>query len=324
MPFSLPLHRPNRQARHTDNTTQSVTPSPGPAQDGVEAASQAGDGAAEITDPPAASAAAAEQTPATTPGNPLHRANRPPPQTFHRAPPPHTLGRSSLSSSVGGRHRFDWHSVTAPPPPALPLQRSPFSTSLHRPRPLHPDRELPPAQAGENLHPPQYPSTQHQGAELGREGSQGSSQVYKCTGPEKEHRRCFTQVGSSVLFSHPLTLSSSLLLLYTPSHTFSLCFSPSHSPLHRITSYYSILLPFTASHSYSVRLTPSSLSHFSIPLTHSFSLALPPTHSLSHFLTPSGSFILSHAHSFSHVCTPTHFFSLPFVPSLFLSLSRRL
>lgn len=205
MPFSLPLHRPNRQARHTDNTTQSVTPSPRPAEEGVEAASEGVDRAAEITDAPAAAAAsAAEQPPATTTGNPPRHFNRPLPQTVLRAPPPHTLGRSSPPSSAGGRHRFDWHSVTAPPPPVPPLSRPngvapPFSTSLHRPGPLHPDREhrpafAPPVPAAGNLYPLQYPHLQHQGPELGRDGGQGSSQVYRCSGPEKEHRRCFTQV----------------------------------------------------------------------------------------------------------------------------------
>lgn len=232
MPFSLPLHRPNRQARHTDNTTQSATPSPGPAEDGVEAAGQGGDGAAEMTDPPAATAMAAEQTAASTTGNPPRHVNRPPPQTVLRNPTRHTLGRSSPSSSVGSRHRFNWHSVTAPPPPAPPLQRPngvapPFSTSLHRPGPVHPDRELrpgfaPPVPAAGSLYPLQYPHIQHQGAELDREGGRGSSQVYKCSGPEKEHRRCFTQVGSSLFFSLPHSPSHTLSLPPTPSHFFSL------------------------------------------------------------------------------------------------------
>lgn len=219
----------------------------------MEAASQGGDGAAEITDPPAATAVAAEQTAASTTGNPPHPVNRPPPQTFVRAPPRHTLGRSSPSSSVVGRHRFDWQSVTAPPPPAPPLQRPngvapPFSTSLHRPGPLHPDRELrpafaPPVPAAGNLYPLQYPHIQHQGAELGRESSRGSSQVFKCSGPEKEYRRCFTQVGSSFSFSMPPTPSHTLSLLTTSTHFFSLL-SHYHSnslPLHPTKSFLHLL-----------------------------------------------------------------------------------
>lgn len=250
MPFSLPLHRPNRQARHTDNTTQSVTPSPGPAEDGVEPASQGGDRAAEITDSPAASSMAAEQTSASTTGKPPHHVNRPLPQTVIRAPPPHTHGRSSPASSVGGRHRFDWHSVTAPPPPVPPLQRPngvapPFSTSLHRPGPLLPDRELrtafaAPVPAAGNLYPLQYPHIQHQGAELGREGGRGSSQVYKCSGPEKEHRKCFTQVGSSLSFLLPLTPSHTLSLPPTPIDIFSLL-------SHVLTPTHYLYIPLTPS-----------------------------------------------------------------------------
>lgn len=256
MPFSLPLHRPNRQVRHTDNTTQSVTPSPGPAEDGVEAASQGGDGAAEIIDSPAATAMAVDQPPASTTGNPAHHVNRPPPQTVLRAQPPHTLGRSSSSSSRGGRHRFNWHSVTAPPPPAPPLQRHngvapPFSTSLHRPGPLQPDRDrtafarLVPATT--DRYPLLHPFIEHQGPELGREGGRESPQVYKCSGPEKEHRRCFTQVGTFLSFSLPLTPSHSLLLPRQSAHSFLHLFSPSHT----------FKIAFTSTHSFSHLITPS-------------------------------------------------------------------
>lgn len=303
MPFSLPLHRPNRQARHTDNTTQSVSPSPSPA------VSQGGDRVAEITDSPAASVVAAE-TPATTTGNPLRHNNRPPLQTVHRAPPPHALGRSSPSSPVGGRHRFDWHSVTAPPPPASSLQRHngvarPFSASLHRPGPLHPDREPrpafgPPVPAAGNLYPLQYPHMQHQGAELGREGDQGSSQAYKCTGPEKEHRRCFTQVGSSPLFSHPLTPSHTLSLPPTFIHSFSLA----------LTCSLSSSLPLHPTHSYSLPLHPAHSFLLTVALIHSFSHLLTLSHYPSHLITPPPS-------------TPSSLY-VPFTPSYSLFLLNTL
>lgn len=326
MPFSLPLHRPNRQARHTDNTTQLATPSPGPAQDGVEAASQGGDGAAEITDSPAATAVAVDQSPASTTGNPPHHVNRPPPRTVYRAPPPHTLGRSSPSSSVGGRHRFNWHSVTAPPPPTPPLQRPngvapPFSTSLHRPGPLQPDREhrtpfAPPVPASGNLYPLQYHYIQHQGPEVGREGGRGSPQVHKCSGPENEHRRCFTQVGSFLFFS----------LLLTPSHTFSLppviCFYSIHRLYIVLTPSYTLFLPLIHLKSRLLLLTPSHTHHsLLVPLTfsHSLSLTLAATQSFPHLLTLfvllSPSLTLSLHLSSSH---PSHFsssFSIPLFTS---------
>ncbi|XP_036931557.1 thrombospondin type-1 domain-containing protein 4 [Acanthopagrus latus] len=218
VPFSLPLHRPNRQARHTANGTDAATPPPGEndpetnRKEEEKTGSETEDSEAarsedeEITDAPAA-----EESPATTTttGSPPHHRHFDRPNIDHaraRVPPPHTFSRSSSPSHLPSRHRFDWHSVTAPPPPVPPLSRSnspaaasPFSTSLHRPSPVHRDRELHPGfspqvpQTG-NVYPLQHPHIPHMGVELGRAGGRGAPQVYRCPGPEKEYRRCFSQV----------------------------------------------------------------------------------------------------------------------------------
>lgn len=119
------------------------------------------------------------------------------------------FSRSSSPFLQSNRHRFDWHSVTAPPPPVSPLARpnspaaaSHFSTSLHRPSPVRIDREphpgfspqVPPAG---NIYPLQHPNIPHVGVESGRDVGRGAPQVYRCSGPEKEYRRCFWQVRSS-------------------------------------------------------------------------------------------------------------------------------
>lgn len=158
------------------------------------------------------SAPAVEEPPTTTTttGNPHRHVERPShTSTEHRRariPPPHPFSRSSSPSIPHNQHRFDWRSVNAPPPPVPPLSRpnspagaSSFSTPLHHSGPMHRDREhhsgfspqVPPAG---NVYPLQHPNIPHLGVESGRGGRRGAPQVYRCPGPEKEYRRCFSQV----------------------------------------------------------------------------------------------------------------------------------
>lgn len=221
VPFSLPLHRPNRQARHTANGTVTATSGPELATNGEAAENTRSEEEEEnksgrenrdtgtnkeeeITEGPAAEEESPTET-TTTPSSPhRHFARQSHPSTDHsrpRVPPSHPFSRPSST-----RHRFDWHSVTAPPPPVPPLPRpnapaaaSPFSTSLHRSATAHRDRELHPGFSPQvpptgNIYPLQQPHVPQVRVESGRDGGRGTQQVYRCPGPEKEYRRCFSQV----------------------------------------------------------------------------------------------------------------------------------
>ncbi len=192
-------------------------------------------------------APAAEEFPptTTTTGSPRRHVDRPSQtSTEHgraRVPSSHTSSRSSSPSLLPSRQRFDWRSVTAPPPPISPLSRpnspaaaaSPFSSPLHRSSSSHRDRELhpgfgpqvPPVGPG-NIYPLQHPHIPHLGGESGRDGGRGAPQVYRCSGLEKEYRRCFSQVRFSPINPRkkiniplsllPNSLSYQLLSEYVP------------------------------------------------------------------------------------------------------------
>uniref|UniRef100_A0A665UDY3 PLAC domain-containing protein n=1 Tax=Echeneis naucrates TaxID=173247 RepID=A0A665UDY3_ECHNA len=213
VPFSLPLHRQNRQARHTENSTDTATATaaPGQAASEFEAVNNRreqeekgndGEDRELITESPAV----VETPQTTTTGKPHRHADRPShSHTEHvwgrERVPSSSFSRSS-SPSASNRHWFDWHSVTAPPPPVSPLSRpnppaiaSPYSPHLHRSIPVH--REFHPgfsrqAPSTSNVYPLQH--LPHPVVESSRNGGRRAPPVYRCSGPEKEYRRCFSQV----------------------------------------------------------------------------------------------------------------------------------
>ncbi|KAM4580485.1 thrombospondin type-1 domain-containing protein 4 [Odontesthes bonariensis] len=223
VPFSLPLHRPNRQARHTANSTDDALGLDAAENDTMnggkeeeERGSDEEDGEARRTDEKGEQdireTPAAEEGPAaaTTPAIPYRHSDRPShTQAEHGRSRVISRRQSSRSPSLSvfsNRRRFDWNSVTAPPPPIAPLSQPhssgsalPFSSPLHRPSAGHRDRELQPgfspqAPPAGNIYPLQHPHLSHLGVESGGHGGGQSPQVYRCSGPEKEYRRCFSQV----------------------------------------------------------------------------------------------------------------------------------
>lgn len=247
VPFSLPLHRPNRQARHTvnstdggltDNNMENVRKDEEQRQSDEEDR-EAWRTEEEGDDLENSEAPGAEEGPTTTTttGSPHRHVDRPShTPTEHvrsRVPSRYPFSRSSSPSVFTNRQRFDWNSVTAPPPPvpSLSRQRSsgsspPFSSPLHRPSPAHRDRDVhpgftPQTSSPGNIYPLQHPHMSHLGLESGRQGRGEAPQVFRCSGPEKEYRRCFSQVGlcnnrilkaSCLLPSSPIQISICPLL----------------------------------------------------------------------------------------------------------------
>ncbi|XP_077454648.1 thrombospondin type-1 domain-containing protein 4 isoform X1 [Stigmatopora argus] len=184
VPFSLPLHRPSRQARHTKNGTTSGSQRAVADDDFVDV-----DDEEDATTP----------APATTAPPQSHARSE---QRRVRVPhPPEIPPRSpSLSSSVPSGHRLNfWNTVTAPPPPPVlphlhPNSQLHYSSPLHQP--LHRERAPHPGFGPQtpqavNVYPLQHPHGQHMAVEA---GGRGTPQNYRCSGPETEYRRCFSQV----------------------------------------------------------------------------------------------------------------------------------
>ncbi|CAG6015343.1 unnamed protein product [Menidia menidia] len=214
VPFSLPLHRPNRQTRHTANSTDDDTMKSGTGEEEQERDSGKEDGEVSRTDgkgrQDVREAPAAEEAPAPTltPAIPHRRLDRPPnPHTDpgrSRAPLRRQFARPHFPSVFSSRQRFDWSSVTAPPPPTAPLSQplssgGLFSSPLHRPSSAHRNGELQPGfspqtPAAGGVYPLQHPHASHLGAQAGGPSAGESPQAYRCSGPEKEYRRCFSQV----------------------------------------------------------------------------------------------------------------------------------
>uniref|UniRef100_A0A8C6PH73 ADAMTS like 4 n=1 Tax=Nothobranchius furzeri TaxID=105023 RepID=A0A8C6PH73_NOTFU len=150
VPFSLPLHRTNRQARHAANGTDDALR--GDPEKDEETKAEEEEREEENGEQKISEAEEEPITTSTTTTSPPHHVKRPP-HTEHRRnrlPSQHSLQRSSSPPAFVNRHRFDWNSVTAPPPPPVPplsRSRSPngsplFSSPLHRPSLVHGDREL--------------------------------------------------------------------------------------------------------------------------------------------------------------------------------------
>uniref|UniRef100_A0A8C7Z2Y3 PLAC domain-containing protein n=1 Tax=Oryzias sinensis TaxID=183150 RepID=A0A8C7Z2Y3_9TELE len=208
VPFSLSLHRTKRQARHTVNGTDETL---GLNMENIVAEEEQMGGDEKVMNTGRAEEEKGEleiSEALDTKEEPETTTDRPRPHVDPRSHSHTDSGRSRVASRVpvsrsqspfSHRPHFDWSSVTAPPPPVHSFSRSrssPFASPLHRPSQVHRDRELhqgftPQAPPAGNVYPFQHSHASHPGVESSRHGA---SQVYKCSGPEKEYRRCFSQV----------------------------------------------------------------------------------------------------------------------------------
>ncbi|XP_033836930.1 thrombospondin type-1 domain-containing protein 4 [Periophthalmus magnuspinnatus] len=185
VPFSLPLHRQNRQARHTANGTDiapSLTPDLDVNKNNEQEEALFGDDEDNTVAP-----STEEMTTTTT-------TTRKPSRHVVRQAYSNTRARERVPPYQVTRRQFDWNSVTAPPPPVPPQSHpdspgSPYAPPLHRPNHVNWEREhqLPTG----NVYPLQNPSVPYGGAEAGQDRGRV---VYRCSGSEKEYRRCFSQV----------------------------------------------------------------------------------------------------------------------------------
>ncbi|XP_038140219.1 thrombospondin type-1 domain-containing protein 4 [Cyprinodon tularosa] len=211
VPFSLPLHRTNRQARHTANSTDE-DPGLTDVKDDTMENEERGevDREAERTEEEnreqhGGETPAAEEEPVPTESVRQH-AGRTPHHDHRRirVQPQHSPSRSS-PPSVFNRQRFDWNSVTAPPPPSQSRPQSSrssslFTSPLHHPNPAHTEREphpgfRPQAPPTGSIYPLQHPAmSSHLEAEVGRHPGGEVHRPFRCSGPEREFRRCFSQV----------------------------------------------------------------------------------------------------------------------------------
>ncbi|XP_037532557.1 thrombospondin type-1 domain-containing protein 4 [Nematolebias whitei] len=207
VPFSLPLHRTNRQARHTANGTDEALDLSDDEENTknleeteIDEEDETGRTEEENGQQEISKAPAGEEVPPTV--RPRQHVDKPSHTELRRirVQSQHPFQRSSSPPVFINRHRFDWNSITAPPPSLSRQRSSPlFSSPLHQPgsahrdQEPHPDFNPQPAPPAGNVYPLQHQHTPHQGVESGRHGG-GAFQVFRCSGPEKENRRCFSQV----------------------------------------------------------------------------------------------------------------------------------
>ncbi|XP_034030554.1 ADAMTS-like protein 4 isoform X2 [Thalassophryne amazonica] len=230
VPFALPLHRPNRQARHTENGTDAEPALQAPDLNGgdedaekimLEEEETGSDGDAEIrveeenqvvqeSTPPTPPPSEKLPTTTTTTRMPLRHVDRASQQGRARGTLPSTFS-SRYSTSRSNHWLFDWRTATAPPPPISPLSlpntaaiTSQFSSPLHHYNSVHRQTDLQPNFSVQsppsvprshhgNIYSLQHAHSPHMGVELGREAGRGSPHNYRCSGLEKGFRRCFSQ-----------------------------------------------------------------------------------------------------------------------------------